>query len=36
MALCGFNEKMLDGLKKFHESLVENILKKKVDNVEKI
>jgi len=28
MPLCGFNKQMLDGLDKFHESLIENITKK--------
>ena len=28
MPLCGFDKQMLDGLDKFHESLVENIIKK--------
>mgnify|MGYP001600196411 CR=1 FL=1 len=25
MPLCGFNEKMLEGLKEFHECLIEKI-----------
>jgi len=28
MPMCGFNKQMLDGLDKFHESLIENITKK--------
>ena len=28
MPLCGFDKQMLDGLDKFHEGLVENIIKK--------
>lgn len=28
MPLCGFDKQMLDGLNKFHEGLVENILSK--------
>lgn len=31
MPLCGFNEKMLVGLKEFHEGLVEEIIKKYED-----
>ena len=28
MPICGFNKQMLDGLDKFHEGLVETIIKK--------
>lgn len=28
MPICGFDKQMLDGLDKFHEGLVENLLKK--------
>jgi hypothetical protein len=28
MALCGFDEQMLEGLKKFHNGIVEIILKR--------
>ena len=28
MALCGFNQKMLEGMNKFHEGLVEAIADK--------
>ena len=32
MALCGFNKEMLDGLDKFHEGLIENIVRKTKGN----
>lgn len=36
MALCGFNEKMLEGMDKFHEGLVETLTdKESIDNVMK-
>jgi len=28
MPICGFDKKMLDGMKKFHEGLIEKITKK--------
>jgi len=28
MPICGFDKQMLDGLDKFHEGLVENLLRK--------
>ena len=35
MALCGFNQKMLEGMEKFHEGLVEAIADKESLDLER-